>query len=125
LRQNAGHLGGLPRTRCPSTKTGGIVGRLPLSLEVHAPAFSARAAAGRDGEPKPKANAEKKRPTHPVFVVEGDGPNSFWSKIGAGWQHEDGDGLMLVPSSIPLAGHMVVRKAKPPTEREAASERPA
>jgi hypothetical protein len=60
----------------------------------------------------------KKTPSHVVYVVEGEGENAFWTKIGAAWQHEDGDGLNLVLSAIPLSGRLVVRKPKP-VEKEA------
>ena len=35
------------------------------------------------------------KPTHTLFhVIEGkDGKDNFWLKIGAGWEHKDGDGI--------------------------------
>ena len=54
---------------------------------------------------------EKKRPSHTVFVVEGDGEKAFWIRIGAAWEHEDGEGFSLNLIALPLAGRMVVRKA--------------
>ena len=37
------------------------------------------------------------KPTHTLFhVIEGkDGKDNFWLKIGAGWEHKDGDGISL------------------------------
>ena len=37
------------------------------------------------------------KPTHTVFhIIEGkDGKDNFWLKIGAGWEHKDGDGISL------------------------------
>ena len=52
------------------------------------------------------------RPTHNVFVVEGEGDKAFWTKIGVAWQHNDGDGLNITLSAIPLSGRMVVRTPK-------------
>ena len=56
------------------------------------------------------------RPSHTVYVVEGEGENAFWSRIGAAWLHEDGEGYNLQLSAIPLSGRLVLRKPKPQTE---------
>lgn len=58
------------------------------------------------------------RPTHAVYLVEGEGENPFWTRIGAAWPHEDGYGFNLQLSAIPLTGRLVVRKPKPQGERE-------
>lgn len=57
-------------------------------------------------------------PTHHVFVVDGEGDKAFWTKIGAAWQHADGNGLNLTLSLLPLDGKVVIRTAK---ARDAAS----
>jgi hypothetical protein len=57
-------------------------------------------------------NATKSRPTHAVYVVEGDKDNAFWTKLGSAWAHEDGDGLNIVLTALPLTGRLVVRVAK-------------
>lgn len=64
------------------------------------------------------SKSTKKPPTHTVFIVEGDGDSAFWTKIGAAWAHEDGEGFSLTLIAMPLTGRLVVRKAKPPAERE-------
>ena len=69
-------------------------------------------------QPEP-AKSNGKRPTHTVFLVEGDGDKAFWNRIGAAWEHQDGDGFSLELVAIPLTGRLVVRKAKPQQEREA------
>ena len=51
-------------------------------------------------------------PTHSVYVVDGKGDNAFWTKIGAAWQHADGNGLNLTLSLLPLDGRVVIRTAK-------------
>lgn len=51
-------------------------------------------------------------PTHHVYVVEGKGDNAFWTKIGAAWQHDDGNGLNLTLNLLPLDGRVVIRTAK-------------
>lgn len=53
------------------------------------------------------------RPSHAVYVVEGEGENAFWTKIGAAWMHEDGEGYNIQLTAIPLNGRLVVRKPKP------------
>ncbi len=40
------------------------------------------------------------RPTHHVFVVDGEGPNAFWTSIGASWQHADGQGFNAALNGI-------------------------
>lgn len=55
---------------------------------------------------KPSRN----RPSHAVYVVEGEGESSFWTKIGSAWAHEDGEGFNLSLIAIPLTGRLVIRK---------------
>jgi hypothetical protein len=62
---------------------------------------------------------ENKRPTLAVYVVEGEGDNAFWTKIGAAWTHEDGEGFNITLTALPLNGRLVVRKPKSNGEREA------
>jgi hypothetical protein len=49
---------------------------------------------------------------HQVFVVEGEGDNAFWTKIGAAWQHQDGKGFNITLTCLPLNGRLVVREPK-------------
>ncbi|CVI17428.1 conserved hypothetical protein [Agrobacterium fabacearum CFBP 5771] len=56
-------------------------------------------------------------PTHHVFVVDGEGANAFWTKIGAAWQHADGKGFNMILNAIPLEGRVVVRSVKAAEER--------
>ncbi len=59
-----------------------------------------------------KNEKSTRRPTHAVYQVEGEGDHAYWTKIGAAWQHEDGDGFNLKLSAVPLTGRVVVRKPK-------------
>ncbi|MFG1225266.1 hypothetical protein [Xanthobacter wiegelii] len=61
------------------------------------------------------------RPTHDVYVVEGEGETSFWTRIGAAWTHEKGDGLNVQLTCIPVDGRLVIRKRKPNTQQEGAA----
>ncbi|MBP0618257.1 hypothetical protein [Jiella mangrovi] len=63
---------------------------------------------------KSKATA----PTHAVYVVEGEGDRAFWTKIGSGWRHDDGDGFNLRLSALPLDGRLIIRKTKAKSDAE-------
>lgn len=60
----------------------------------------------------------QKKPSHAVYVVEGEGDNAFWTKIGAAWQHQDGKGLNITLSALPLNGRLVVRDPKVDEEKK-------
>ena len=52
-------------------------------------------------------------PSHEVFqVTERGSKKSYWTKIGAAWQHNDGTGMNIQLSSIPLDGKLVIRAIK-------------
>jgi hypothetical protein len=57
-----------------------------------------------------KDKSEKKPPTHGVYVVQGDGDNTRWIKIGAAWQNRDGKGISLILDALPLTNKVVVRE---------------
>lgn len=65
-----------------------------------------------------KRTTKNTRPSHFVYVVEGEGQTSFWTKIGSAWAHEDGEGFNLQLVAMPITGRLVIRKAK--AEQEAA-----
>jgi hypothetical protein len=55
------------------------------------------------------------KPTHTLFhVIEGkDGKDNFWLKIGAGWEHKDGDGISLDFEVFPTkTGRVTLRRMK-------------
>ena len=60
----------------------------------------------------PQMQKENKAPTHGVFVVEGEGDTAFWTRIGAAWAHQDGQGFNLALAAVPLSGRLVVRASK-------------
>jgi len=47
------------------------------------------------------------------------GENKFWNRIGAAWEHKDGDGLTLQLDLIPVTGGRIVLRA-PKQEEEGA-----
>lgn len=63
-------------------------------------------------KPQPKTN----RPSHSVFVVEGEGESAYWTKIGAAWSHEDGKGFNISLTCLPMNGRLVIREPKPAEE---------
>jgi hypothetical protein len=61
---------------------------------------------------KKETAAPKTLPSHGVFVVEGEGDRAYWTKIGAAWPHQDGDGFNVTLSAVPLSGRIVIRARK-------------
>lgn len=51
-------------------------------------------------------------PSHGVFVVENEGPNAYWTRIGCAWAHRDGEGFNVQIAAIPLTGRLVIRTKK-------------
>ncbi|TIN28593.1 MAG: hypothetical protein E5Y31_11260 [Mesorhizobium sp.] len=48
-------------------------------------------------------------PSHGVFVVENEGPQAFWTRIGCAWLHQDRLGFNVSLTAIPLSGRLVIR----------------
>jgi hypothetical protein len=61
---------------------------------------------------KEAAPAPKNYPSHGIFVVENDGPNAYWTRIGCAWAHQDGEGYNVQLSAIPVSGRIVIRARK-------------
>jgi hypothetical protein len=55
---------------------------------------------------------KSKKPSHHVFVVDGEGDNAFWTKVGAAWSHDDGKGFSVSLSCMPVNGRLVIREPK-------------
>ena len=54
-----------------------------------------------------------KKPSHEVFqVLETAKDKSYWTRIGAAWLHEDGEGLSVTLNCLPLDGRIIIRKVK-------------
>lgn len=62
-------------------------------------------------------NADNKRPSHEVFIVDGD--KARWTPIGAAWPHDDGNGYNVTLVAVPLNGRLVLRIPKPRTGSKA------
>lgn len=65
-------------------------------------------------------NRKQSNRPYAVYVVEGEGDSAYWTKVGAAWPHEDGDGYNITLSALPLNGRLVVRKPKAKAEKESA-----
>ncbi len=66
-----------------------------------------------------------KAPTHEVFAVSRKEPKEkgYWTKVGACWPHEDGEGFNLRLDLLPLDGsELVIRKWKPKPEASKSGE---
>jgi hypothetical protein len=62
---------------------------------------------------KNKQTAKSKRPDYEVFVVvETANEKAIWTRIGAAWSHDDGEGFSINLTAIPVDGRLVVRKPK-------------
>lgn len=64
---------------------------------------------------------EKQRPAFDAYVVDGDGKEAFWSKIGAAWPHEDGKGYNIQLTAIPVNGRIALRL---PREKAQGDDKP-
>jgi hypothetical protein len=63
--------------------------------------------------------ANNKQPTHSIFqVIEREKNTNIWTRVGAAWPHEKGEGFTLIFNAIPLTGRIVLLK-KPSEEKEA------
>jgi len=68
------------------------------------------------GKNNAKKTQQSDNHTPPALIawhVAERGEKKFWSRIGAAWEHEDGDGLTLQLELIPAnGGRIVLRKPK-------------
>ncbi|WFU07535.1 hypothetical protein QA648_36985 (plasmid) [Rhizobium sp. CB3171] len=55
---------------------------------------------------------QKSKPDYAAYTVEGDGDKAHWTKIGAAWSHNDGEGFNIQLTALPLNGRLIVRKPK-------------
>lgn len=53
-----------------------------------------------------------KKPTHGVYIVEGEGDKAFWTKIGAAWPTSSGEGFTIQLTALPINGRLVIQKLK-------------
>jgi hypothetical protein len=73
----------------------------------------------------PSEKREPILPSHHAYHVaeRGEGKKPFWTRIGAAWQHEDGQGLTLQLDLMPVTGgKIVLRTRKAGAEAETQEE---
>lgn len=50
-----------------------------------------------------------KAPDFIAFHVQSKGEKAFWTKVGASWLHQDGNGMTLQLETLPINGRIVLR----------------
>ncbi len=54
--------------------------------------------------------SSKTRAGYEAFVVSQEGSSAYWTKVGAGWKHEDGRGINLsLTPGLAVTGKIVLR----------------
>ena len=51
----------------------------------------------------------RRKPTHRLYRVMGDGQGAIWTPIGSAWPNKDGQGFNLSCDAVPLQGRIVLR----------------
>lgn len=64
-----------------------------------------------------KAQTEARSPDLIAWYVDERGEKAFWTRIGAAWDHKDGEGLTLQLDLIPTNGGRIVLRT--PAEEKA------
>ncbi|MEH2539158.1 hypothetical protein [Bradyrhizobium sp. AZCC 1699] len=55
--------------------------------------------------------SSKTKPGYEAFVVSQEGSSAYWTKVGAGWMHEDGRGINLsLTPGLAVTGKIVLRE---------------
>ena len=72
-----------------------------------------------------QSNTKAREPKSPAFiawhVAEKSESKSFWTRIGAAWDHEDGKGFTLQLDLVPVTGgRIVLREPSEATEERGA-----
>jgi hypothetical protein len=56
--------------------------------------------------------AESNKPSHEIFVVEGEGDDAYFTKVGAAWPNKKGTGFNIKLSALPLNGRLTMTEAR-------------
>lgn len=55
--------------------------------------------------------SSKTKAGYEAFVVSQEGSSAYWTKVGAGWKHEDGRGINLsLTPGLAVTGRIVLRE---------------
>jgi hypothetical protein len=63
------------------------------------------------GKKEKQQQGESTPPALIAWHVTERGEKKFWNRIGAAWEHEDGEGLTLQLELIPVTGGRIVLRA--------------
>ena len=61
---------------------------------------------------KTQPKQTSKTPLYHGYAVRQVGKDSYWTKIGAVFAHDDGEGATLVLDALPVDGRVVLRAPK-------------
>lgn len=67
-------------------------------------------------------NTTKKRPSHTIYKVTGEGEATKFIKVGVAFPHKDGQGLSLIFDGIPVEGRIAVREHRARTDAGTAKQ---
>jgi hypothetical protein len=56
---------------------------------------------------------QNRAPTHNIYIVQGEGQQARWTRIGAAWPNQDGKGFSMKLDAAPVFGRVVMRENKP------------
>lgn len=73
----------------------------------------------RNTNQKSKSAREYTPPAYIAYHVDERGEKKFWSRIGAAWRHQRGEGLTLQLDLIPVNGGRIVLRAPSEATEEA------
>ncbi|ABS65795.1 hypothetical protein Xaut_0539 [Xanthobacter versatilis] len=74
----------------------------------------------RKFEKAAKPETEYRPPAFIAYHVDERGKKKFWTRIGAAWRHQKGDGLTLRLDLLPATGGRIVLRAPSETPDEEA-----
>lgn len=66
-------------------------------------------------------NSKPREVRPPAFIawhVEDKGKNAYWTRIGAAWRHEKGDGLTMQLDLLPVNGGRIILRTPKDDKRE-------
>lgn len=67
-------------------------------------------------------NREPKAPAYIAWHVTERDDKGFWTRVGAAWDHKDGEGFTLQLEMMPMTGRIVLRRPQEQTPEQASDE---
>jgi hypothetical protein len=72
-----------------------------------------------------KPARESRPPAFIAWHVDEKGEKKFWTRIGAAWDHKDGEGFTLQLDLVPVNGGRIILRAPREDEEDQAEAGPA